>query len=198
MNKQILKIAFPFASNETIDKYIDSLIETFDKYNIKTKHDVCAFLAQIGHESGDLKHVTENLNYSAKGLLTTFPKRFTSQTEADKYAREPARIASKVYANRMGNGNEESGDGWLYRGRGLIQLTGKSNYQRFATHMKMDLDKVISFLETPKGACYSAGFFWMTSGCNNKTIEQSTRIINGGINGLEDRRARYMRITKEM
>lgn len=98
----------------------------------------------------------------------------------------------------MGNGSEESGDGWTYRGRGLIQLTGKSNYQRFAKHVNMELADVVSFLETPKGACFSAGYYWMTNNCNGKTIDQSTKIINGGTHGLEDRRARYLRISKSM
>lgn len=198
MNKQILKIAFPTAKDETIDKYLGPILETFDRYKIQEKTDKCAFLAQIGHESGNLRYVVENLNYSAERLYKMFSKRFKDLAEAQTYARQPARIASKVYANRMGNGNEESGDGWLYRGRGLIQLTGKANYQKFANHMKMNLDEIVSFLETPKGACYSAGFFWMTNNCNNKTIEQSTRIINGGTNGLDDRRARFIKLLESV
>jgi len=198
MNTELLKVAFPNAFDNTIKKYLDPLSQTLDKYNIKTDHDVSAFLAQIGHESGDLRRVVENMNYSAIRLLEVFPRYFKTQEEALNYARQAPRIASKVYANRMGNGNEESGDGWLYRGRGLIQLTGKTNYQKFAKHMNMDLNEITSFLETPKGACYSAGFFWMTNNCNDKTIEQSTKIINGGTHGLEDRRNRFMRISKEM
>ena len=123
-----------------------------------------------------------------------FPKYFKDRQEAEKYARQPIRIASRVYANRMGNGSEESGDGWRYCGRGLIQLTGKSNYQKFAKYANMSLDDVISFLETPKGACTSAAYFWKTNNCNGKTILESTKIINGGTHGLEDRKTRFERI----
>lgn len=196
MDTSLLKIAFPTASDDTIKKYKDALETTVSKYNIEEDHDVSAFLAHLGHESGDLKRVIENMNYSAERLLVVFPKYFKTKEEAFKYARQPSRIASRVYANRMGNGNEESGDGWTYRGRGLIQLTGKSNYQKFAKHISMDLDEVIVFLETPKGACISAGYYWSTSSCNGKTIEQTTRIINGGTHGLEDRKRRYERVLK--
>lgn len=196
MNKQLFQIAFPTASDEIFKKYKDVLDIAIDKYDINGDHNLSAFLAHIGHESGDLKRIVENLNYSAERLLVVFPKYFKTQEEATNYARQPSRIASKVYANRMGNGKEESGDGWLYRGRGLIQLTGKSNYQRFGKHIGMDLDEVIPFLETPKGACISAGYFWSTNNCNDKTMDQSTRIINGGTHGLQDRKTRYERILK--
>lgn len=194
MNKETYKIVFPSASNETLNKYISYLEDVLDRYVLKTNHDISAFLAQIGHESGDLKWIKENLNYSTDGLLKTFSKYFKTRKEAEKYARQPNRIASKVYANRMGNGDEQSGDGWLYCGRGLIQLTGKTNYQKFAKFINMNLQDVVSFLETPKGACESAGYYWKTYHCNNKTIEQSTKIINGGTNGLDDRKKRYEKI----
>jgi putative chitinase len=191
-----MQIAFPTASEITINKFIQPLNETTQKYKIKIVYDICAFLAHIGHESGDLKRMTENLNYSVDGLLKVFSKYFKTREEAQKYARQPIRIASKAYANRMGNSDEISGDGWKYRGRGLIQLTGKSNYQKFAKHMKMDLEDVILFLETPKGACISAGYFWMTNNCNGKTIVESTKIINGGTHGLEDRKQRHDRLLR--
>jgi len=198
MNKELLKIAFPSASDETLSKYSSHIENVLSEYNIKTNHDISAFLAHIGHESGDLKRTAENLNYSVDGLLKVFPKYFKDRQEAEKYARQPIRIASRVYANRMGNGNEESGDGWNYRGHGLIQLTGKNNYQKFAKHLNKDLTEIIFFLETPKGACVSAGYFWKTTNCNGKTIEESTKIINGGTHGLEDRKIRYQRISQHM
>jgi len=191
-----MQIAFPTASDATITKFIQPLNETTQTYKIKIVHDICMFLAHLGHESGDLKRVTENLNYSTDGLLKVFGKYFKTREEAQKYARQPIMIASKVYANRMGNGDEESGDGWKFRGRGLIQLTGKSNYQRFAKHINMELEDVITFLETPKGACFSAGYYWLTNNCNGKTIDQSTKIINGGTHGLEDRKQRHDRLLR--
>jgi len=113
---KLLKNAFTTASDDTLKKYVDPLNYVLEQYNIKTKHDVAAFLAHVGHESGNLKFVIENMNYSASGLLKVFPKYFKTEQEAMSYARQPSRIASKVYANRMGNGSEESGDGWKYRG----------------------------------------------------------------------------------
>jgi putative chitinase len=198
MNKELLKIAFPTASDETLSKYFLHLQDVLTSYNIQTNHDISSFLAHIGHESGDLKRVKENLNYSVDGLLKVFPKYFKDRQEAEKYARQPIRIASRVYANRMGNSSEESGDGWRYCGRGLIQLTGKSNYQKFAKYVNMSLDDVISFLETPKGACTSAAYFWKTNNCNGKTILESTKIINGGTHGLEDRKTRFERIINKI
>lgn len=198
MNKELLKIAFPTASDETLIKYLSHLEDALANYNIQTHHDISAFLAHVGHESGDLRRVKENLNYSVDGLLKVFPKYFKDRQEAEKYARQPIRIASRVYANRMGNGNEESGDGWRYCGRGLIQLTGKSNYQKFAKYVSKSLDDVISFLEVPKGACTSAAYFWKTNNCNDKTIEESTKIINGGTHGLEDRKTRFQRIINKI
>lgn len=194
MNKQLLKIAFPSASDEILSKYLPHLEDVLSDYNIDSNYDISAFLAHIGHESGDLKRIKENLNYSVDGLLKVFPKYFKTKEEAEKYARQPIRIASRVYANRMGNGSEESGDGWKYCGRGLIQLTGKSNYEKFAKHISKQLEEVITFLETPKGACVSAGYFWKTYNCSGKTIEQSTKIINGGTHGLDDRTRRFQRI----
>lgn len=196
ITKQIMQIAFPTASESTINKFILPLNEAIQKYKINVVYDICMFLAHVGTETGDLKRVSENLNYSVDGLLKVFPKYFKTKEEAQKYARQPIMIASRVYANRMGNGDEESGDGWKYRGRGLIQLTGKSNYQKFAKHVKMELDDVVNYLETPKGACVSAGYYWSTNNCNGKTIEQSTRIITGGSNGFDDRKQRHDRLLK--
>jgi putative chitinase len=156
---------------------------------------MAAFLAQLAHESGSFNFTKENLNYSAAGLNKTFKKYFKTLASTNGYARNPEKIANKVYANRMGNGNEASGDGYKYRGRGLIQLTGKDNYQRFATAMKMTIDQVIAYLETPMGAVSSAGWFWDTNKLNIYADKNDfvglTKRINGGINGLEDRRHHY-------
>jgi len=196
ITKDIMQIAFPSASETTINKFIQPLNETIQKYKINIVYDICAFLAHVGHETGNLKRISENLNYSVDGLLKVFSKYFKTREEAQKYARQPIMIASRVYANRMGNGDEESGDGWKFRGRGLIQLTGKSNYQRFAKHVDMELEDVVSYLETAKGACISAGYYWSTHGCNGKTIIESTKVINGGTHGLEDRKQRHDRLLR--
>lgn len=196
ITRQLLKVSFPSASDQTIEKFIEPIATTLKKFSISSKHDISAFLAHIGHESGDLKFVKENLNYSSQALQRVFKKYFPTQDLANQYARKPEMIANRVYANRMGNGPESSGDGWKFRGRGVIQLTGKSNYQEFAKAISKSLDDTIQYLETPEGACMSAGFFWSTRDLNGKTIEQSTRIINGGFHGLDDRKKRFEAIIK--
>lgn len=155
------------------------------------------FLAQVGHESADLNVMTENLNYSADALRRVFGKYFPNSQTAEKYARQPQAIANRVYANRMGNGSEASGDGWLYRGAGLIQLTGKNNHQAFADAVGKPLAGIGDYLRTPQGACQSAAWFWAQNGLNRLAdaddIRGITRRINGGYNGLDDRQQRLAR-----
>ena len=144
------------------------------------------FLAQCAHESGGFRRFSENLNYSLEGLLKVFPKYFKyGFRDPYEYRNKPQKIASVVYANRMGNGDEKSGDGWKYRGRGLIQITGKNNYTRCLN----DLGRTEpEYLETVEGAVRSAIWFWKTSLLYNETsMNVITRRINGGYNGLEDR-----------
>lgn len=153
------------------------------------------FFAQTGHETGNFTIFTENLNYSATGLRNTFGRYFTTMDEAQDYAKQPARIASRVYANRMGNGNEVSGDGWKYRGRGAIQLTGKDNYQAFADFLKNQEVMFNPDIVSSRYAFESALFFFERNklwsicdkGVDLATIEQLTRKINGGTNGLDHR-----------
>ena len=144
------------------------------------------FLAQCAHESGYFRRFSENLNYSLEGLLKVFPKYFKyGFRDPYEYRNKPQRIANVVYANRMGNGDEKSGDGWKYRGRGLIQITGKNNY----TKCLNDLGRTEpEYLETPEGAVRSAIWFWKTNLLYNEVnMNVITRRINGGFNGLEDR-----------
>lgn len=177
------------------DKWFELCQEFFPKYNITTKERIAGFLAQVAHESGNFSRIDENLNYSTEGLRKTFPKYFTSAIIAKRYARQPEKIASRVYANRLGNGPESSKEGWIYRGRGLIQLTGKYNYQLFADYIEKSLEETISYLSTTKGAFESACWFWDIKNLNQyadkKDIEGMTRVINGGTNGLDDRRKKY-------
>lgn len=156
------------------------------------------FLAQVAHESGNLNIVTENLNYSADGLRKVFGKYFPDSKTAERYARQPMWIANRVYAGRMGNGSEASGDGWKYRGAGLIQLTGKNNQQAFANACEKPLEAIGDYLRSPEGSVHSAVWFWATNGLNRiadrNDLRELTRRINGGYNGYEDRRARFNRI----
>lgn len=173
---------------EALNKYLD-------KYEINTKNRLAGFLAQCGHESADFTVLKENLNYGAKGLLTTFKKYFPDEATALKYERKPEAIANRVYAQRMGNGNEASGDGWKHRGRGAIQLTGKDNYTRFAASVNKTIDETIAHLETLDGAIESACWFWKTNGLNaiadKDDVVAMTKRINGGTIGLADRKAHY-------
>jgi putative chitinase len=175
--------------------WCDILNVLMPKYDIDSPQRIAAFIAQCSHESGHFEKLIENLNYGAKGLVMTWPKRFTSPELANKYARQPEMIANYVYANRLGNGDELSGDGWKYRGRGLIQLTGKYNYQKFADTVGMDLEQVTRYLETKQGAAEAACLFWMNNKLNSYAdvgdIKGMTKVINGGYIGLPEREENY-------
>ncbi len=155
-----------------------------------------AFFAQVAHESGDFTAVRENLNYSANGLLATFPTHFDTTTAA-QYARQPEQIANHLYSNRMGNGNEASGDGWKFRGRGFIQLTGKDNYTKCGNSLGVDLLSTPEYLETLEGAMRSALWYWTANDLNHWAdlgdIVTITKKINGGTIGLADRQMLYKR-----
>ena len=195
ITEQQLKAILP--NNKNISVLCSSLNLVLPKYQINTKNRIAGFLAQCGHESLDFTVLKENLNYSAKGLRLTFPKYFKDDNIANQYARQPQKIANRVYANRMSNGNELSGDGWKYRGRGAIQLTGKENYTLFAKSIGKSIDETISYLETMDGAVESACWFWNTRNlnkyCDLDDITTMSKLINGGTKGLEDRVDRYQR-----
>jgi putative chitinase len=156
---------------------------------------VAGFLSQVAHESGGFTATVENLNYSAKGLMGTFKKYFPTEDLAKQYERKPEKIANRVYANRMKNGDEQSGDGYKFRGRGLIQLTGRDNYTKFENDLGMNLEDTITYLETPNGAVASAGWFWdnnkLNQYCDKDDFVTLTKRINGGTIGLEDRKHHY-------
>ena len=179
------------------DLWVSAMTEVFPKYEITTDNRVAAFIAQCGHESGGWRVFSENLNYSAEGLAKTFGKYFgpTGANPTD-YAKKPEKIANLIYANRMGNGNAVSGDGYKYRGRGPIQLTGKSNYTAFSTEMGVDAVSNPDIVSTDKkAALMSAIWFWNKNGLNKLAdagdIKGMTKKINGGFIGLEDRIAHY-------
>jgi len=185
---------FNHTPKSTVDKYVDAFNHTFEQFEINTPRRISMFLAQVGHESGGLQFVEENLNYRADRLAVVFPRYF-KDVDPNAYGRNPEKIANRVYANRMGNGTEASGDGYRYRGRGLIQLTGKNNYDHFARDLGMHLDEAVTYLTTPEGACMSAGWFWHTNHLNTLAdagdIVACTKRINGGTIGLADRQAHY-------
>ena len=173
-------------------EWVDPLNETFEKYNISTPKRQAAFIGQCMHESGGFKRLIENLNYSAKGLVATWPSRFPNEEYAQEYARKPERIAGKVYVGRMGNVSAE--DAAKYIGRGLIQLTGKENYANCGLGIGVDLLGNPDWLATPKYAALSAGWFWRKRGLNEladaNDIATMTKRINGGNIGIEDRKAK--------
>jgi putative chitinase len=185
---------FEDTSEDIIEPFVEPLNEVMEFYEINTPQRISMFLAQVGHESGGLRARKENLNYRAETLLKVFPKYFRGKNPND-YAKQPAKIANLVYANRMGNGSVESGDGYRYCGRGLIQLTGKSNYQAFASDMNMDLAEATEWLENEEGAAWSAGWFWdsreLNQWADKGDILTVTKKINGGTIGLEDRKHHY-------
>ncbi|MDH4285586.1 MAG: glycoside hydrolase family 19 protein [Gallionellaceae bacterium] len=174
--------------------WADSLNEAMRKFEINTPTRQAAFLAQVSHESMRLMRIVENLNYSAIGLLGTFEKYFT-EAEAERYARQPQAIANRVYASRMGNGDEASGDGWKYRGRGLIQITGKNNYQACGDALGIDLVADPDMLTQHDPAALSAAWYWKSHGCNELAdlgdFHGITRRINGGDNGAAERFAQF-------
>ena len=197
LTQAILKKVFPKA--KTPKKLFDAMDELFPKYSVDTPERIAGFLAQCGHESGGFRFVEENLNYSAKALDSVFGKYFKNGgRSAKEYARKPEKIANVVYGNRMGNGDEDSGDGWKFKGRGYIQLTGRNNYTSFAESVDMDLDECIDYLKTPKGALESALWFWDTNKlnkyCDKHDVKGMTKRVNGGYNGLEDREEKWEKV----
>jgi putative chitinase len=170
------------------------LNQVFVKYDINTSKRQAAFIGQCAHESNNFKVLEENLNYKPESLMRVWPSRFPDLPTAMKYAHDPIKIANKVYANRMGNGSEESGEGSKYHGRGLIQLTGKENYERCGEAIGVDLVGQPGLLVQPNYACMSAGWFWNKKGLNDLAdagdFETMTKRINGGLIGLDDRKAK--------
>jgi putative chitinase len=184
--------------NPYVEHWHHALFQLLPDYDINTPNRIAAFVAQCAHESGGFMVLKENLNYKAATLRKIFPKYFPNDQIAQEYASKPNKqvaIASKVYANRMGNGDEASQEGWKFCGRGLIQLTGRSNYQAFADSLEMSIDDVPEYLQTFEGAAQSACWFWETNKLNQWAdagdILTLTKRINGGTIGLEDRKKHY-------
>ena len=189
------KLAQILPGNPYLDHWFEALCKILPDYDINTAPRVAAFLAQTAHESGGYKALKENLNYRAVTLRKVFPKYFPTDELANAYAQKPEMIANRVYGGRMGNGDEHSGDGYRYCGRGLIQLTGKDNYTKFAESIETPVEELPEFLATFEGAIQSACWFWETTNLNqyadNGDILTMTKRINGGTIGLEDRKHHY-------
>lgn len=182
-------------ANPHVEYWHHALEQLFPDYQINTPQRMAAFIAQCAHESASFTALKENLNYKAVTLRKIFPKYFPTDAMAAQFAGRQEAIANRVYANRMGNGDEASGDGYRYCGRGLIQLTGKNNYQSFADSLEMSVEDVPEYLATFEGAAQSACWFWETNNLNTWAdagdIAKMTKIINGGYIGLEDRIKHY-------
>lgn len=193
---QLLRI-YPNASQRA-GVFVPALNRAMQRYRIDSPVRQAAFLAQIGHESAQLSRLVENLNYSAEGLAATWPKRYRSadgkpNALALNLARHPQAIANNTYAARNGNGDEASGDGWAYRGRGLLQITGRANYRAAGQGIGLPLEDEPELLEQPEFAALSTAWWWSNHGLNELAdagkFEQITRVINGGLNGQADRLA---------
>jgi len=191
---QILPKARPVAGI-----FLPALNRAMVRWKIDSRVRQAAFLAQVGHESGQLRNLVENLNYSGEALVKIWPTRFTSQT-APGYARQPEKIANKVYGGRMGNGPESSGDGWQYRGRGLLQVTGRSNYRAAGAGLGLPLEDDPGLLEQAEHAAQSAAWWWAKHGLNEMAdagrIQDIGSVINTGQpgrvpHGAAERKALY-------
>jgi len=172
-------------------KWVDPLNETFARFDISTPSRQAAFIGQCGHECGNFRILEENLNYRAATLMKLWSKRFPTLEIANQYAGNPKKIANMVYANRMGNRDESSGDGYRFRGRGCIQTTGHANYYHAGQALGVDFVMDPDLVASPKYAALTAGFFWSTHGLNELADKQDhksiTKRINGGFIGLDDR-----------
>lgn len=184
-------------------KWLEPLLETFEKYQINTPKRQACFLGQTMHESGSFKFTRENLNYSARALMNTWPSRFPDLEIASQFERQPEKIANKVYSGRLGN--TEDGDGAKYIGRGLIQVTGKENYTHCGEALGVDLIAEPQLLEEPRYAALSAGWFWNKKGLNaladegtKDSFEVMTKRINGGLLGIDDRKSKMIEALKAL
>lgn len=189
-----------FPSNKYPQEWTDALNKILPDYEITTERRIAAFLAQTGHESADYTRLKENLKYSAKRMTEVWPSRFPTIASAKPYEYNEEKLANKVYANRMGNGPESSGDGFRFRGRGILQVTGKNNYQTFADYIGASISDIPEYLESFEGAVHSACWFWEMRGLNKYSdsgdLKTQTIKINGGTTGLSDRINRFNKILR--
>jgi putative chitinase len=195
MSFSIQQLAQLIPGNPNTREWFDSFSKYFPEAEINTTERISAFIAECSVESANFTTLKENLNYSGDALFRIWKSHFPTMEIANEYARKPELIANRAYANRMGNGGEETGDGWKFRGKGLIQLTGKNNHMAFAEYANMDIDDVGEYLLTTDGATQSACWFWKKNKLNSylekQGIDKVSRVINGGDHGLIERRTKY-------
>lgn len=193
----LLSQLFPACEASRLAVYAPHMRAALDEFGITTPARIAAWVAQVGHESRDLTRWEEGFGYTAERLRAVFPRQFSSLDLARNYAGDRVATANRVYANRNGNGSETSGDGWRYRGRGPIQLTGRLNYRAASRALGIDLEADPELALRPEHAFRIACWYWASRHLNELAdrddVVTITRRINGGLNGLEDRRARWVR-----
>ncbi len=193
----LLRVACPERTEADLAPWVEPIQRACKRFDINSVRRVAAFISQMAHESSLKPGREENLNYTARRLTQVWPARFPSVAAAEPYARNPEKLANRVYAGRMGNGPEMSGDGWKFRGAGPMQLTGRSNWTGFADAMGMSIDEALMYGRTLEGGVMSAAWFWMTNDLNRLAdtpgVRDESQRINGGPHGLADREARFNR-----
>lgn len=199
----LLRIAAPATPTNELAEWVAPIKAACKKFSIDTVREVACFLAQSSHESGGFRVLSENLRYTkASRLKQIWPKRFPTEAAAAPYVNNPQKLANKVYANRMGNGDEASGDGYKFRGGGLFQLTGRENYTRFAKSVGKTVDEAGEYVRTKEGAAMSAGWYFddrnLDALAATPGVEDETKAINGGYIGIEERRAHFNAIVGEL
>lgn len=194
---QLLRVACPERTEQQLTPWVEPIQRACKRFDINTVRRVAGFISQMAHESSLIPGREENLNYSAKRLTQVWPSRFPTIAVAEPYARNPEKLANRVYAGRMGNGPEISGDGWKFRGAGPGQLTGRDNITRFAKAMGMTVEQALAYIRTIEGGVMSFAWFWSVNDLNRLAdtpgVTDETRRINGGTHGLADREARFNR-----
>lgn len=184
-------------SPEQAALWLPYVTESAERFDFAAPRRMAMWLSQVCDESDNFLRLRESLNYRASALRANWPKRFPSDEIANLYAHQQEKIANKVYGGRLGNGPEESGDGWRFRGRGLVQITGRANYKACGVALKVDLEEHPELLETHRLAALSAGWYWDVRKLNvpadKGDVDTVSRLVNGGHIGTEDRPARYRR-----
>jgi len=197
---QLEQLRSAIGNNPYAEQWLEALNKLLPEYEINTTQRIAAFVAECAHESANFTAIQENLNYRAESLRKVWPSHFETDAIAAQYAHKQEAIANRAYAGRMGNGDESSGDGWKFCGRGLIQLTGRENYQFFADSIGISIEDVPAHLATFEGAVQSACYFWESNDLNSLAdigaIDHISRIINGGKLGLNERRENYVKFLK--